>query len=578
MSSLLSREKEEDVIVVQTLSNRTIKIPRSTIQTVEDLKHHVCRPSCVLAENISIVSQGMSLNDEDTITQHLMKPIYAFIKTSSIRNVTVSVKHSCGSAKVTQVNCSLNSKLSDIKKRLSKDNVTDIRACDQRIIISGRVMKESCLLGDYLLHSKLNKSKTAVCTMIISKTINPRRELDIVLEMPNSRVIHFSFPCGEALYYAKMILLKQFGVPDDIPYHFNHSGSGAVLNDHDTLLDHGIASPTVTSVQLQFEATRPSGLFSSLVDLLLLDSTDLSTLSTPSLSGHSAASSTTSRHGDSDSQKAKTNKSLFKGMKKGFLSGTSTQSKSSVTVTHPAAKAARAVANKDIWSPDEIPTEAELVMKSQRTSSSETERRVEHPVRFLNQGSCQYLQHNQKQHRQQHHKQQQPHEEKHSHQYKADAKNANSRNPSTPKEQPLANAGKNDISKRTNNQSEDKSLPKGAAAFVSSSTCMPAPVPAAPTFNIRYKQEAGAVVKSFSPNDCTHVVVKIHFPHSRMKDLDLDVTSNKIKVASRYHRLITPLPVSVQHRQARAKFNSEREVLTVTLPILIDKNAISKEI
>jgi hypothetical protein len=59
-----------------------------------------------------------------------------------------------------------------------------------------------------------------------------------------------------------------------------------------------------------------------------------------------------------------------------------------------------------------------------------------------------------------------------------------------------------------------------------------------------------------------------------MKDVDLDVTFNKIKAISKFHRLVTPLPVAVQHRNARAKFDSKREILTVTLPIT---NTNSKE-
>jgi hypothetical protein len=55
-----------------------------------------------------------------------------------------------------------------------------------------------------------------------------------------------------------------------------------------------------------------------------------------------------------------------------------------------------------------------------------------------------------------------------------------------------------------------------------------------------------------------------------MKDLDLDVTKNRIKAESSTLRLFTYLPRSVDHENGNAKFDSKRELLIVTLPILED--------
>jgi hypothetical protein len=53
-----------------------------------------------------------------------------------------------------------------------------------------------------------------------------------------------------------------------------------------------------------------------------------------------------------------------------------------------------------------------------------------------------------------------------------------------------------------------------------------------------------------------------------MKDLDLDVTKERIKVESKTLRLFTYLPVAVDKDNGNAKFDTSKEVLTVTLPIL----------
>ena len=95
-----------------------------------------------------------------------------------------------------------------------------------------------------------------------------------------------------------------------------------------------------------------------------------------------------------------------------------------------------------------------------------------------------------------------------------------------------------------------------------------------PKFEFRYKQAVGTEdtylgMSDKSPGsfDCTHLVVKVHFPNSKMRDLDLDVTKNRIKVESRTLRLFTYLPVNVFHEKGSAKFDTKKEVLTVTLPI-----------
>lgn len=57
-------------------------------------------------------------------------------------------------------------------------------------------------------------------------------------------------------------------------------------------------------------------------------------------------------------------------------------------------------------------------------------------------------------------------------------------------------------------------------------------------YEIYYKQQVGTedmflgTEKTPSSNDCTHIVVKIHFPGCKLQDLDLDVRKRKIKAES----------------------------------------------
>lgn len=99
----------------------------------------------------------------------------------------------------------------------------------------------------------------------------------------------------------------------------------------------------------------------------------------------------------------------------------------------------------------------------------------------------------------------------------------------------------------------------------------------APRYEICYKQSIGTEDtflglgdKTPLTSDCTHLVVKVHFPGSSMKELDLNVTTNRIIASSKTHRLFTYLPLNVDENNGKAQFDPKKEVLTVTLPIIPD--------
>ena len=77
--------------------------------------------------------------------------------------------------------------------------------------------------------------------------------------------------------------------------------------------------------------------------------------------------------------------------------------------------------------------------------------------------------------------------------------------------------------------------------------------------------------KTSASFDSTHIVVKVYFPKSRMEDIDLDCTKNRVRASSKHHRMFTYLPRPVNHLKGSAAFDPKTFILSVTLPILEDE-------
>ena len=101
----------------------------------------------------------------------------------------------------------------------------------------------------------------------------------------------------------------------------------------------------------------------------------------------------------------------------------------------------------------------------------------------------------------------------------------------------------------------------------------------APHYEISYKQSIGTEDsflgmgdKSPATQDCSHIVIKMHFPGSKLKDLDVDVKKNRISAESKTLKLFTYLPVAVDHDNGNAQFDPVKYILTVTIPIIKEFN------
>ena len=67
---------------------------------------------------------------------------------------------------------------------------------------------------------------------------------------------------------------------------------------------------------------------------------------------------------------------------------------------------------------------------------------------------------------------------------------------------------------------------------------------------------------------CNNMIYKVKLPNTQLKDITLDVTSNKFLLCSSKYYLSTQLSQTVDPKQVRAKWDSKKETLNVTLTII----------
>ena len=96
-----------------------------------------------------------------------------------------------------------------------------------------------------------------------------------------------------------------------------------------------------------------------------------------------------------------------------------------------------------------------------------------------------------------------------------------------------------------------------------------------PDYDIHYKQRVGSEDvflgmsgKTPLTSDCKFMVLRIKLPGAKLKNIDLNVDKQKIVVQDPTYRLATYLPYPSDDSQGKAQWLPEKEILSVTLPIL----------
>jgi hypothetical protein len=259
---LTSSSLYSSALRIKTLCHKEIsfKISSNSGGTLYDLKVFLTSNSPLSPHDLLLISHGKHLSDDSLPLSSLLssvttdhKPLYAFLKPSVTTVIPVHIKlHGRGEI---FLNCPMNMKVIDLKKKIYATKECNLSPLEQRAICSTRLMKDHNLLGDYLLgaphtpaaagagggsSSSSSSSSSKGLTIYLSQTMNLKRDLTVHLTLPNQRQVSFPFQFDDTLYFIRDILQKQFGLPLPTAHSSSTSSSNSGSSEDVTVADLGL--------------------------------------------------------------------------------------------------------------------------------------------------------------------------------------------------------------------------------------------------------------------------------------------------------------------------------------------------
>lgn len=230
--------------VLKTVHHADVKLVKP-FSSVLELKTQLCEESPINKNDIMIIKDGKELRNE-TVLSELPPKSFVLLRTSVSTSVPVALKPQGiegGMNKTLKI--PLNMRVFQLKKQLYSSKFTTLKPESQRIIVGGKVLHDSYLIGDYLLPSILGKKSTCpspsaiaasvkpstssssttafkpsipvVATLYLSKTVNVKHEVDVEIPLTNGSIITCPLEISQPISTLVKILNRRhfFPLPND---------------------------------------------------------------------------------------------------------------------------------------------------------------------------------------------------------------------------------------------------------------------------------------------------------------------------------------------------------------------------
>ena len=234
---------------VKLLNGLTLDAPLSCSALM--LKEHIAVNGLVAADLI-LVQNGREMSDCMVVDADA-SVVYALLrsKCSSNPSRTVQLTIKFGSNKY-NINVDVYSKIFSIKRTIER--LVKVNSNSMRLMMNGCVMKDSYLLGDYILYAA-NKAQSATAEFVVyvTKVFDVKKEVDVCVHFTNGckdKPLTFAYSISEPIARMRDVLFTRFMLPKSLMLVLTlrcSSGKVIKLDPTKRLVDYGIGSPSSIS-------------------------------------------------------------------------------------------------------------------------------------------------------------------------------------------------------------------------------------------------------------------------------------------------------------------------------------------
>ncbi len=241
---------QKNRIKVKFLNGLTVETP--LFANGYELKEYVASKGHMSIADIMLVQCGRELCDSSPLlgadSHKNTQVIHALLRSKcSVKSPpTIQLTIKFGKNKY-QITGEIHNKIFSIKRVIER--LVKMNSNSMRLMMNGCIMKDSYLLGDYILHAAIKSLGTTEFVIHVTKVFDIKKEVDVSIHFTNGckdRPLTFSYSISEPISHMREVLFTRFMLPKSLSLVLTLRGSSGKLIKLDSskrLLDYGIGSP-----------------------------------------------------------------------------------------------------------------------------------------------------------------------------------------------------------------------------------------------------------------------------------------------------------------------------------------------
>lgn len=233
------KSSSESIFLMGKQKNKKLKVKtlfgdfvllKEGIKTILEAKKYICSDINIKPNEIMMISDGKELNDSD-FCQSLSTPKIFVVVRSSVKSCLKVSIQIFGETKSISTEFPAGTKIFHIKRELYNRKIVSFRPEAQRLIIGGKLlMDENSILGDYVIGGSRTCSRRNDRSNIhlndnfiiyVSKTVNATHEINLHVEVNETITLKFPFAIGQAVNNIHQVLYRQYNFPKHFQVNFS---------------------------------------------------------------------------------------------------------------------------------------------------------------------------------------------------------------------------------------------------------------------------------------------------------------------------------------------------------------------